>query len=213
MYIWNCQAHMQNMQAHTSSSHEQKQAYFEQGHAAISATIQIQHKSEIQNWIQILATRFQTHLAPTDAQETYLQASIKTSLFPRINWSCKLAIVPWWCSGALVITEIYLHIQRFHWLTMLITQICSNKSSTNWTWLLVGGTTRQCINPTPEGSNSPVDTVFWHVSKKVIFVKRRWLIWKKPKDAQCWNRPMESVRWTRGICREDADLSVLVFGR
>ena len=23
----------------------------------------------------------------------------------------------------------------------------------------------------------------------------------------------ESVRWTRGICREDADLSVLVFGR
>ena len=24
---------------------------------------------------------------------------------------------------------------------------------------------------------------------------------------------MESVRWTRGICREDADLSVLVFGR
>jgi len=40
---------MQNMQAHTSSSHEQKQACFEQGHAAISATIQIQHKSEIQN--------------------------------------------------------------------------------------------------------------------------------------------------------------------
>ena len=92
-------------------------AYFEQGHAAVSATIQIQHKSEIQNWIQILATRFQTHLAPTDAQETYLQASIKTSLFPSINWSCKLAIVPWWCSGALVITETYLHIQRFHWLT------------------------------------------------------------------------------------------------
>ena len=90
---------------------------------------------------------------------------------------------------------------------------CSNKSSTNWTRLLVGGTTRRRINPTPEGSNSPVDTVFWHVSKKVIFVKRRWLIWKKPKDAQCWNRPMESVRWTRGICREDADLSVLVFGR
>ena len=24
---------------------------------------------------------------------------------------------------------------------------------------------------------------------------------------------MESVRWTRGICREDVDLSVLVFGR
>ena len=51
------------------------------------------------------------------------------------------------------------------------------------------------------------------MSKKVIFVKRRWPIWKKPKDAQYWNRPMESVRWTRGICREDADLSVLVFGR
>ena len=48
------------------------------------------------------------------------------------------------------------------------------------------------------------------MSKKVIFVKRRWPIWKKPKDAQ-W--PMESVRWTRGICREDADLSVLVLGR
>jgi len=30
---------MQNMQAHTSNSHEQKQAYFEQGHAAVSATI------------------------------------------------------------------------------------------------------------------------------------------------------------------------------
>ena len=24
---------------------------------------------------------------------------------------------------------------------------------------------------------------------------------------------MESIRWTRGICREDADLSVLVFGQ
>ena len=23
----------------------------------------------------------------------------------------------------------------------------------------------------------------------------------------------ESIQWTRGICREDADLSVLVFGR
>ena len=31
---------------------------------------------------------------------------------------------------------------------------CSNKSSTNWTRLLVGGTTRRRINPTPEGSNS-----------------------------------------------------------
>ena len=44
-------------------------------------------------------------------------------------------------------------------------------------------------------------------------MKRRWPIWKKPKDVQCWNRPMVSVRWTRGICHEDADLSVLVFGR
>ena len=35
----------------------------------------------------------------------------------------------------------------------------------------------------------------------------------KPKDAQCWNRPMESVRWTREIYHEDADLFVLVFGR
>ena len=35
---------------------------------------------------------------------------------------------------------------------------CLNKSSTNWTWLLVGGTTRQQrINPTTEGSNSPLE--------------------------------------------------------
>ena len=44
-------------------------------------------------------------------------------------------------------------------------------------------------------------------------MKERWPIWKKPKDAQGWNRPMESVRWTRGICREDTDLFVLVLGR
>ena len=44
-------------------------------------------------------------------------------------------------------------------------------------------------------------------------MKGRWPIWKKPKDAQGWNRPMESVQWTRGICCEDADLSVLVLGR
>jgi hypothetical protein len=31
------------------------------------------------------------------------------------------------------------------------------------------------------------------VSGKVIFVKGRWSIWKKPKDAQGWNRPMELV--------------------
>ena len=35
----------------------------------------------------------------------------------------------------------------------------------------------------------------------------------KPKNAQGWNRPMESVRWTRGICFEDADLPDLVLGR
>ena len=44
-------------------------------------------------------------------------------------------------------------------------------------------------------------------------MNRRWPIWKKLKDAQCWNRPMESVRWTREIYHEDVDLSVLVFGR
>ena len=35
---------------------------------------------------------------------------------------------------------------------------------------------------------------------------------EEQKDVQCWNRPMESVRWTRGIYHKDADLSVLVFG-
>ena len=44
-------------------------------------------------------------------------------------------------------------------------------------------------------------------------MKGRWPIWKKPKDAQGWNRPMESVRWARGICREDADPLALVLGR
>ena len=44
-------------------------------------------------------------------------------------------------------------------------------------------------------------------------MKGRWPIRKKPKDAQGWNRPMESVRWTRGICFEDADPLALVFGR
>ena len=51
------------------------------------------------------------------------------------------------------------------------------------------------------------------MSRKVIFVKGRWPIWKKPKDAQGWNRPMEFVRWARRICFEDADLSALVLGR
>ena len=36
-----------------------------------------------------------------------------------------------------------------------------------------------------------VDTVFWHVSRKVISVNERWPIQKKPKDAQSWNRPIE----------------------
>ena len=58
-----------------------------------------------------------------------------------------------------------------------------------------------------------VDTVFRHVSRKVISVNGRWPIRKKPKDAQSWNQSMESVRWARGIFCEDADLSVLVFGR
>ena len=58
-----------------------------------------------------------------------------------------------------------------------------------------------------------VDIVFWHVSRKMILVKEIWPIWKKPKDAQCWNRPMKSVQWTRGICFEDVDLPALVLGR
>ena len=44
-------------------------------------------------------------------------------------------------------------------------------------------------------------------------MKGRWPIWKKAKDAQGWNRPMESIRWTKGICFEDADLPALVLGR
>ena len=44
-------------------------------------------------------------------------------------------------------------------------------------------------------------------------MKERWPIWKKPKDAQGWNRPMESVRWVREIFCEDADPLALVLGR
>ena len=51
------------------------------------------------------------------------------------------------------------------------------------------------------------------MSKKVIFVKGRWPIWKKPKDAQGWNQPMERVRWARRICFEDVDPLALVSGR
>ena len=58
-----------------------------------------------------------------------------------------------------------------------------------------------------------VDTVFWHVSRNVIFVKEEWPIWKKLKDEQGWNQPVEPVRWIRGICREDVDLFVLVLSR
>ena len=51
------------------------------------------------------------------------------------------------------------------------------------------------------------------MSRKVIFVKGRWPIWKKPKDTQSLNRPMELVRWARGIFCEDADPLALVLGR
>ena len=51
------------------------------------------------------------------------------------------------------------------------------------------------------------------MSRKVISVKGRWPIWKKPKHAQYWNRSMEFVRWARRIYFEDADLSALVLSR
>ena len=51
------------------------------------------------------------------------------------------------------------------------------------------------------------------MSRKVISVKGRWPIWKKHKDAQCWNQPMEFVQWARRIYFEDADLSALMLGR
>ena len=44
-------------------------------------------------------------------------------------------------------------------------------------------------------------------------MKGRWPIWKKPKDTHVWNRPMEPVRWVRGIFCEDADPPALVLGR
>ena len=81
---------------------------------------------------------------------------------------------------------------------------------------------------------------FWHMSRKVIFMKGRWPIWKKPKHVQGWNwlmgvrpmnqknmlwrcwfvcsgaRPMESCRWSQGSRRgsrlyENLDDSVVVF--
>ena len=36
---------------------------------------------------------------------------------------------------------------------------------------------------------------------------------EETKVAQCWNRPMESVRWARRICFEDAYPLALVSGR
>ena len=51
------------------------------------------------------------------------------------------------------------------------------------------------------------------MSRRVIFVKGRWPIWKKSKDAHGQNRPLEPVRWTRGIYFEDADPLALVLGR
>ena len=44
-------------------------------------------------------------------------------------------------------------------------------------------------------------------------MKGRWPIWKKLKDTQGWNRPMELVRWARGIFCEDADPPALVLSR
>ena len=51
------------------------------------------------------------------------------------------------------------------------------------------------------------------MSRKVIFVKGRWPLWKKLKDAQGWNRPMEFIRWARRIYFEDTDPLALVSGR
>jgi len=85
-----------------------------------------------------------------------------------------------------------------------------------------------------------VDTIFWHVSRKVILMKGRWPIWKKPKGEQrleladgaclmgqrnilwkCWfarsgARPMENFRWSQGRRRgprlyENLDESVVIF--
>ena len=44
-------------------------------------------------------------------------------------------------------------------------------------------------------------------------MKGKWPIWKKPKDARGSNWLIESVRWTKGIYREDADLLALVLSR
>ena len=57
----------------------------------------------------------------------------------------------------------------------------------------------------------------WHYFltrvKEGDLMKEMLLIWKKPKDVQDWNRPMERVRWTRGIFHEDADPLILVISR
>ena len=58
-----------------------------------------------------------------------------------------------------------------------------------------------------------VDTVFWTRVKEGDFDEEKVADLKETKRCTVLDRPMESVRWTRRICREDADLSVLVFGR
>ena len=49
--------------------------------------------------------------------------------------------------------------------------------------------------------------------KEGDFCEGKMADWKKPKDAQGWNRPMEFIRWARRICFEDDDPLALVFGR
>ena len=44
-------------------------------------------------------------------------------------------------------------------------------------------------------------------------MKGRWPIWKKPKDTQGWNRPIEVRRWARKIFCEDAGPLALALGR
>ena len=53
--------------------------------------------------------------------------------------------------------------------------------------------------------NMTVKTVFWHASKKVIFVKGRWPIWKKPKDAQ-----VGISRWSGSDGPEEYALKMLI---
>ena len=120
-----------------------------------------------------------------------------------------------WCTVCLGDRDPFKHWQG--WLELILEQ---NKLLRNW--------------------GACVDTVFWHMSRKVIFMKGRWPIWKKPKDVQGWNRPMgvrslnqrnmlrrcwstrsgsrpmESCRWSQGRRRasgfyENLDDSVVIF--